>query len=75
MKLALTGALVAASLLVAGCNEAAVGTSASKRPDIAPYMGADNGFMAKGWKPGDQASWNAEITKRNQFQSEYSRIK
>ncbi|MEN9945273.1 MAG: hypothetical protein RLY18_1231, partial [Pseudomonadota bacterium] len=46
-----------------------------KRPDIAPYMGADNGFMAKGWKPGDQASWNAEITKRNQLQSEYSRIK
>ena len=43
--------------------------------DIAPYMGADNGFMAKGWKPGDQASWNAEITKRNQLQSEYSRIK
>lgn len=47
----------------------------SKRPDIAPYMGADNGFMVKGWKPGDQASWNAEITKRNQLQSEYSRIK
>ena len=39
------------------------------------YMVADNGFMAKGWKPGDQASWSAEITKRNQSQSEYSRIK
>jgi hypothetical protein len=25
----------------------------SKRPDIAPFMGADNGFMVKGWKPGD----------------------
>jgi len=48
MKLALVGSLVAASLLV-GCNES--GMSASKRPDIAPYMGADNGFMAKGWKP------------------------
>jgi len=74
MKLAITSALVATALL-AGCNEANVGTSASKRPDMAPYMGADNGFMAKGWKPGDQASWNAEITKRNQLQSEYSRIK
>lgn len=74
MKLAITSALVATALLV-GCNESNVGTSASKRPDIAPYMGADNGFMAKGWKPGDQASWNAEITKRNQYQSEYSRIK
>ena len=74
MKLAITSALVATALL-AGCNEANVGTSASKRPDMAPYRGADNGFMAKGWKPGDQASWNAEITKRNQLQSEYSRIK
>ena len=72
MKLALVGSLVAASLLV-GCNESGMG--ASKRPDVAPYMGADNGFMAKGWKPGDQASWSAEITKRNQSQSEYSRIK
>jgi major membrane immunogen (membrane-anchored lipoprotein) len=72
MKLALVGSLVAASLLV-GCNES--GMSASKRPDVAPYMGADNGFMVKGWKPGDQASWSAEITKRNQSQSEYSRIK
>ncbi len=75
MKHARTSALVAATVLLTGCNEANVGTSASKRPDIAPYMGADNGFMAKGWKPGDQASWNAEITKRNQLQSEYSRIK
>jgi len=74
MKLAITSVLVSAVMLV-GCSEANVGTSASKRPDIAPYMGADNGFMAKGWKPGDQASWNAEITKRNQLQSEYSRIK
>jgi hypothetical protein len=72
MKLTLVGSLVAASLLV-GCNES--GMSASNRPDVAPFMGADNGYMTKGWKPGDQASWNAEITKRNQSQSEYSRIK
>jgi len=58
MKLALVGSLVVASLLV-GCNES--GMSASNRPDVAPYMGADNGYMAKGWKPGDQASWNAEL--------------
>ena len=72
MKLALVGSLVAASLLV-GCNES--GMSASKRPDVAPYMGADNGFMTKGWTPGDQASWAEAINKRNQRQSEYSRVK
>jgi hypothetical protein len=47
----------------------------SKRADVAPYMGADNGFVVKGWKPGDQQSWTEEIKKRNQNQSEYSRIK
>ncbi|MDP3620669.1 MAG: hypothetical protein Q8R65_01955 [Polynucleobacter sp.] len=47
----------------------------SKRPDIAPYMGADNGFMVKGWTPGNAQSWQEEINKRNQNQSEYSRIK
>jgi len=42
---------------------------------VAPYMGADNGFMTKGWTPGDQASWTEAINKRNQKQSEYSRAK
>ena len=42
---------------------------------VAPYMGADNGFMTKGWTPGDKASWTEAINKRNQKQSEYSRAK
>lgn len=73
MKLALTGSLITAALLIGCSNES--GVSTSNRADIAPYMGADNGYMAKNWKPGDQASWTTEITKRTQSQSEYSRIK
>ena len=70
------GLCIAAGALLAACSEPPeIAAKAAKRPDVAPYMGADNGFMAKGWKPGDQASWSAEITKRNQSQSEYSRIK
>jgi hypothetical protein len=38
-------------------------------------MGADNGFMTKGWKPGEQVSWTEAINKRNQGQTEYSRVK
>ena len=47
----------------------------SKRPDVAPYMGANNGFVTKDWTPGDKLSWQEAINKRNQNQTEYSRIK
>jgi hypothetical protein len=67
---------LAAGALLSACSEPPeVAAKAAKRPDVAPYMGADNGFMTKGWKPGDQASWTEAINKRNQGQSEYSRAK
>ena len=67
---------LAAGTLLSACSEPPeVAAYVAKRPDVAPYMGADNGFMTKGWKPGDQASWTEAINKRNQAQSEYSRAK
>jgi hypothetical protein len=70
------GLCLAAGTLLAACSEPPeIAAKAAKRPDMAPYMGADNGFMTKGWKPGDQASWTEAINKRNQAQSEYSRAK
>ncbi len=68
--------LVALALgLLSACKDEEQGFKASKRPDVAPYMGANDGFMAKGWTPGNQVSWTQEINKRNQNQTEYSRIK
>ena len=67
--------LVAGAFLVACSEPPEIAAKAAKRPDVAPYMGADNGFMTKGWTPGDQASWTEAINKRNQRQSEYSRAK
>jgi len=61
--------------LLSACNHEEQGIKVSKRPDVAPYMGANDGFMAKGWTPGNQVSWTQEINKRNQHQTEYSRIK
>ena len=61
--------------LLSACKDEEQGFKASKRPDVAPYMGANDGFMAKGWTPGNQVSWTQEINKRNQNQTEYSRIK
>lgn len=70
------GLCLAAGAFLAACSEPPeIAAKAAKRPDVAPYMGADNGFMTKGWTPGDQASWTEAINKRNQKQSEYSRAK
>ena len=67
--------LAAGAFLVACSEPPEIAAKAAKRPDVAPYMGADNGFMTKGWTPGDKASWTEAINKRNQKQSEYSRAK
>ena len=70
------GLCFAAAALLAACSEPPeIAAKAAKRPDVAPYMGANNGFVTKGWTPGDQASWTGSIDKRTQGQNEYSRVK
>jgi len=70
------GLCLAAGTMLAACSEPPeVAAKAANRPDVAPYVGADNGFMTKGWKPGEQVSWTEAINKRNQGQTEYSRVK
>jgi len=65
----------AATLLVACSEPPEIAAKAAKRPDVAPYMGADNGFMTKNWRPNHQASWTESVDKRTQGQNEYSRVK
>ena len=69
------GLCIAAVLLTACSEPPEIAAKAAKRPDVAPYMGANNGFVTKGWTPGNQASWTESIDKRTQGQNEYSRIK
>ena len=69
------GLCISATLLTACSEPPEIAAKAAKRPDVAPYMGANNGFVTKGWTPGNQASWTESIDKRNQGQNEYSRIK
>jgi hypothetical protein len=67
--------LAAGTMLIACSEPPEIAAKAAKRTDVALYMGADNGFMTKGWKPGEQVSWTEAINKRNQGQTEYSRVK
>jgi hypothetical protein len=38
-------------------------------------MGAKPAFTAKGWTPGNEASWQREIDRRAQHQNEYVRMR
>jgi hypothetical protein len=70
------GLCFAAAILLAACSEPPeIAAKVAKRPDVAPYMGADNGFMTKNWTPKNQPSWTESVDKRTQGQNEYSRVK
>jgi hypothetical protein len=68
-------AFAAATLLVACSEPPEIAAKVALRPDVAPYVGADNGFMTKNWTPGNQGSWTESVDKRTQGQNEYSRVK
>lgn len=65
------GAL-AAALLLSACAEKAQ-TAGTKKVDSPPWQGAQDGYVASGWKPGDKASWEEQMKTRSQGQNEYSR--
>ncbi|MGD9834402.1 MAG: hypothetical protein AB7U92_16775 [Piscinibacter sp.] len=68
-RIVFVAALAAA---LAACGEKPQ-TAATKKSDGKPWEGAQNGFVAQGWKAGDQGSWDAQMRTRAQGQNEYSR--
>ena len=65
------GTLVLAALLCA-CTEKPQ-TAATHKADGKPWEGAQEAYVAQGWKVGDQASWEQQMRNRAQGQNEYSR--
>jgi predicted small lipoprotein YifL len=59
---------------VAGCGEKVqtipVGTA--KKADTQVWQNQDTRFLAPGWSPGDQASWDAQMARRAQGQNDYA---
>jgi hypothetical protein len=69
------GWLFAAALLaLAGCGEKPQQGTSVRKADTPAYQGAQDPFVAPGWKVGDQASWQEQLRKRAQGQNEYLRI-
>ena len=50
-------------------------TLGGRTSDVAAYQGAENQFVATGWKAGDKTSWEQGLKARMQnTQNEYSKL-
>lgn len=71
-------ALFGAGLLLAGlsaCSEKPQSMGGVKG-DVPAYQGAQNAFVAPGWKPGDKTSWEQALKVRAQTsQNDYAKAK
>jgi hypothetical protein len=67
----IVGWIVAAAALAA-CTEKPQ-TASARKSDSKAWEGAAGGFVAPGWKVGDEASWEAQMRHRAQSQNEYAR--
>lgn len=65
----------AACLLTLGlgaCSERSQAFDATAaRPDSPGWRGAQNGFVAPGYQPGDKTRWQTQLRQRAQTQNEY----
>ena len=69
---------VALTVLLAACEkpQGTADVNTPKKLDTTAWEGgADASFRVSGWKPGDKASWEAELRKRNDRQNEYLRTR
>ena len=70
--------LLVAIVALAACSERSQGEPARlKKTDTGPSAGtvaADKAYMASGWTPGDDPSWQTQIRTRTQGQNEYTRV-
>lgn len=68
----LSAGLLATACLMGGCAEKAQ-VAATRKSDGKPWETSQSAYVASGWKPGDQPSWEQQLKARSQGQNEYSR--
>ena len=74
MRLAAVGVLLGTTLFVAACGETVqtIPSATTRKTDSAAWQIKDNGFIAPGWTPGNQQSWDEQLKKRAQGQNDFS---
>lgn len=68
---------VAWVLGLSACGERAQTTAvgSEKKSDTPSWQAGNSVFVAPGWKPGDRASWEAQLRNRAQAQNDYAVVK
>ena len=71
-RLGLLGA--AAVVLIAGCGEKVqtIPPSGERRADTPVWQTKDQRFLAPGWSPGNESSWNSQMAQRAQGQNDFA---
>ena len=67
-------ALAMALLVLAGCGERVqtIPVGGERKVDGQPWQNKDARYLAPGWSPGDENSWNAQLAHRAQGQNDYA---
>jgi len=74
-RLSILFPIIAALAGLSACGEKPQMLSSTNKGDAAAFQGAQNQFVAPGWKPGDKTSWEQGLKARMQnTQNEYSKL-
>ena len=65
---------MAVPLVLAACGEKVqtAPSAGDRKVDSQAWQNNDTRYLAPGWKPGDQNSWNAQLVDRAQAQNDYA---
>ncbi|MEO8310162.1 MAG: hypothetical protein ABI520_03225 [Caldimonas sp.] len=68
----LGAAAVLVVLVACGERVQTIPVGTAKKVDAQVWQTKDARFLAPGWTPGDEASWNAQMAHRAQGQNDYA---
>jgi hypothetical protein len=68
------GLLGLVAIVLVGCGERVqtIPPGGERKADTPVWENKDKRFLAPGWTPGDQASWNAQLVDRAQGQNDFA---
>ena len=72
MTTKITAVLLGVAFMLVACGEKAQ-TAGTRKSDGKPWESSQSAYLAEGWKPGDQVSWEQQMRQRAERQNEYSR--
>lgn len=64
--------VLAAALALAACGEKP--QTAHRKADDAPWVDNHTAYLARNYRPTDEAAWVAQLHQRAQTQNEYTRV-